>query len=69
MPAGGNTYNFPLSVDVEVSGVSTSSPVPDVDPTLLGKTVQAVAKTEVTNAITNGLRPGGSIWRAINGRG
>ncbi len=68
MPAGGNTYNFPLSVDVEVSGVSTSSPVPDVDPMLLGKTVQAVAKTEVTNAITNGLRPGGSIWRAINGR-
>ncbi|PTZ99536.1 phage tail tape measure protein [Pseudomonas aeruginosa] len=69
MPSGGNTYNFPLSVDVDVSGVSTSSPVPDVDPMLLGKTVQAVAKTEVANAITNGLRPGGSIWRAINGRG
>ncbi|MNJ49018.1 Lambda phage tail tape-measure protein [compost metagenome] len=65
---GGNTYNFPLTFQIDASGLAATSSATDQDPMELGRNIQAAAKAEAEKAIANGLRQGGSIWRVINGR-
>ncbi|MFJ2362458.1 phage tail tape measure protein [Pseudomonas sp. NPDC087697] len=65
---GGGVYNFPISVTVDASGNSTATGPGATDPAALGKGIQEAVKGEAESAIRKGLRPGGSIWNAINGR-
>ena len=65
---GGSTYNFPVSVSVDVSGdpSATAATTPQEAETL-GKGIQAAAKAEAQAAINKGLQQGGPIWQAIRG--
>ena len=65
--AGGNTYNFPVSVSVQTTGDAGSGTQEDT--TQAGRKIQQVTKAEAEAAIARGVQPGGAIWRAINGRG
>ncbi|WP_207936368.1 phage tail tape measure protein [Pseudomonas sp. 51_B] len=67
--SGGASYSFPVSVQVDASGQSSSAVQSPQDMAAVGQGIQAATKTEVEKAIAAGLRQGGSIWRAINRRG
>lgn len=63
---GGNTYNFPVSVSVQTAGDGGNATQEDT--TQAGRNIQQATKAEAEAAIARGVQPGGSIWRAINGR-
>lgn len=65
--SGGNIYNFPISVQVDASSAAGGN-TSQQDSEQIGRGIQEAAKTEAQKAITNALRPGGSIYRVINGR-
>ena len=65
---GGASYNFPISVAVDASGVSGGADQSNQDAAAVGKSIQQATKAEVEKGIAAGLRQGGAIWRAINGR-
>lgn len=67
--SGGASYSFPVSVQVDASGQSSSGAQSPQDMAAVGQGIQAATKAEVEKAIAAGLRQGGSIWRAINRRG
>ncbi|MCA4078786.1 phage tail tape measure protein [Pseudomonas kurunegalensis] len=67
--SGGASYSFPVSVQVDASGQSSSGGQSSQDLAAVGQGIQAATKAEVEKAIAAGLRQGGSIWRAINRRG
>ncbi|WP_288463166.1 phage tail tape measure protein [uncultured Pseudomonas sp.] len=67
--SGGASYSFPVSVQVDASGQSSSAVQSPQDMAAVGQGIQAATKAEVEKAIAAGLRQGGSIWRAINRRG
>lgn len=67
--SGGASYSFPVSVQVDASGQSSSGVQSPQDMAAVGQGIQAATKAEVEKAIAAGLRQGGSIWRAINRRG
>lgn len=67
--SGGASYTFPVSVQVDASGQSSSGAQSPQDMAAVGQGIQAATKAEVEKAIAAGLRQGGSIWRAINRRG
>lgn len=66
---GGASYSFPVSVQVDASGQSSSGAQSPQDVAAVGEGVQAATRAEVEKALAAGLRQGGSIWRAINRRG
>ncbi|WP_025126487.1 phage tail tape measure protein [Pseudomonas sp. PH1b] len=66
---GGNTYNFPIIVQVDASGASSESQGSERDAVETGKVIQSAAKGEAEMAIRKGLLPGGPIYMAIRGRG
>lgn len=67
--SGRASYSFPVSVQVDASGQSSSGVQSPQDMAAVGQGIQAATKAEVEKAIAAGLRQGGSIWRAINRRG
>ncbi|MDR6949868.1 lambda family phage tail tape measure protein [Pseudomonas sp. 2957] len=64
---GGNVYNFPVAVSVQIQGNGGTASTEDT--TQLGKGIQQAAKAEAETAIARALQPGGSIWKLTNGRG
>lgn len=63
---GGSTVVAPVSVTMSVnSGVGSGD---GTSAESQGRSVQQAIKSECEKAISNGLKPGGSIWRSINQR-
>lgn len=65
---GGNTYNFPITVQVDASGQGGSASTDGMTQEAIGRNIQSVTRAEAEKAIAAGLRQGGPIWRAIKGR-
>lgn len=63
----GNTYNFPIVVQVDASGQGGSASADGMSQESLGRSIQSVTRAEAEKAIVAGLRQGGPIWRAIRG--
>jgi lambda family phage tail tape measure protein len=67
--AGGGTSSVVAPVNVTINTESgNSAGGSDNNTESQGRAVQMAVKAETEKAIQNGLRPGGSIWRALNGR-
>lgn len=64
----GASYNFPISVAVDASGMEGGASQSSQDAAAIGTSIQQATKVEVEKGIAAGLRQGGAIWRAINGR-
>ncbi|HCN45049.1 MAG TPA: hypothetical protein DIT18_04805 [Pseudomonas sp.] len=64
----GASYSFPISVAVDASGASGGVDQSSEDAAAIGRSIQQATKVEVEKSIAAGLRQGGAIWRAINGR-
>ena len=64
---GGSTIVAPVSVSLSVdSGMGAGGDNNGTEGN--GRAAQMAIKAECEKAISNGLKPGGSIWRAMNGR-
>ncbi|KPA98092.1 phage tail tape measure protein [Pseudomonas asplenii] len=64
----GATYSFPISVQVDTSGVNADPAASEKDAVTMGRNIQNAARAEAEMAIRKGLMPGGSIYREIRGR-
>ncbi|MCF5714293.1 phage tail tape measure protein, partial [Pseudomonas tremae] len=66
---GGNSYSFPITVQVDASGQGGGGADNAQSAEVVGRNIQSATRSAAEKAIATGLQPGGSIWRAINGRG
>lgn len=66
--AGGMSSSVVAPVNVTVNTDSGGGSATSTDTEAQGRGVQMAIKSECEKAIQNGLRPGGAIWRSLNGR-
>jgi len=66
---GGSTVVAPVSVTIQTDGgMGGQGNSSSTNQEGQGKAVQQAIKSECERAISNGLKPGGQIWRQMNGR-